>query len=172
MINIAEVSIGNAFPSFCFTDFSLAAVFDNVMNDHFMLLIETCMTAGKILLMAWHDDTMSESMDDAERPEKALEDFLVVIFTTWTTLVNALNDIYAVPAKATVSNESCKGKRELIGNTVTIIAEHVKFAVLEAERDTLSRECYITMAAKEIGKLSRNGAEKRGGSYMESDVTS
>lgn len=166
MINVAKVSNSDAFSFSCSAYFTLVAVFDNVVNDRFVLLIETCMTAGKKSVAKWHNNTLRDAVGDAKRPEQALEDLLSGVFTMWTGLVNLLNDLLngfnVVAAKGTVSNENLKLKRELIGTTVRRIAKHVKFAILEAGRQILRRECDITVAAEDIGKLSREEAEKSG----------
>ena len=55
-------------------------------------------------------------------------------------------------AEATVGNRNWKRKREFIGTIVETVSQHVQFAILEAERETLSQEWDIRIAAKNIGK--------------------
>lgn len=72
-----------------------------------------------------------------------------------------LNKIDIVTAEEIVDNETWARKKEVIGTTITTIADGLKLVILEAEREILRQEWDLTMAAKKIEKLSREQAEKR-----------
>ena len=129
------------------------------------------MTAGQTLIAECHENTMSEAVHGAKRPEQALEDLLGSAFKAWARLARVLNKINIVTAEEIVDDETWARKKEVIGTTVTTVADNSELIILEAEREILRQEGDITMAAKEIGKLSREQTEKRL-SYTEFDAIS
>ena len=135
----------------------VVATFDNKMNDHFVLLIQNYMKAGRMSVREWHENAMSEASGDSQGPDEALEYSLRNVFTLWAMLANEIN---FMTAEEIVSIETWERKRVAIETTVTAILEFVKSAILEVQGEILGVKRYIARAAKEIGELSREEADK------------
>ncbi len=143
------------------TDTGNLATFDNSIHDHFILSIQTYMTAGMISVTEWHDDEMRQARNGAQKEDGALEYFLRNVFSFWAKLVEDLNEVNVMTAEEIVSIETWERKREAIEGNVMAISDSVEFAILKIEKEILRVKRDTVSVAKRNGKLTRGEVERR-----------